>query len=137
MSKTSETPKTDAIFKKITRLRGEGPFTDEEIHDDSFRKRHERDSETFEKAKGAIKTLADIVNGMGNNEIIRAAVVDEIIRTHRHLQTLLLSFGDLATLSEENEHRWTDGRNEFVYTLLQKMKAKLGESDFYFRDVRP
>lgn len=131
-----KTPKTDAICKVIARLEGR-EMSDEDMNDESRRKSLRRDHDTFLKAKEAIKTLADIVNGSGNNRIIRAAVVDEIIRTHRHLQsellqTLLLAFGDLATLAEEDEHRWTDGRNEFVYTLLQKMKAKLGEKDFYF-----
>lgn len=137
MSDDKKTPKTDAIIKVISRLEGRGPFTDEEIEDETFRKMHRRDSDTFAKVKAAIKVLADTINGSGNNRIIRAAVVDEIIRTHRHLQqellsTLLLSFGDLASLAEEDEARWTDGRNDHIYTVLQKMKAKLGEKDFYF-----
>jgi hypothetical protein len=137
MSDDKKTPKTEAILKVIGRLEGHGPFTDAELEDETFRKWHRRDSDTFAKVREAIKTLADIVNGSGNNRIIRAAVVNEIIRTHRHLQqellsTLLLAFGDLASLAEEDEARWTDGRNEHIYDVLQKMKAKLGEKDFYF-----
>jgi hypothetical protein len=137
MSDDKKTPKTEAILNVIGRLEGHGPFTDEEIGSETFRSIHRRDSDTFTKAREAIKTLANIVNGSGNNRIIRAAVVNEIVRTHRHLQqellsTLLLAFGDLATLAEEDESRWTDGRNEHIYDVLQKMKAKLGEKDFYF-----
>lgn len=137
MSDDAKTPKSDAIIKVIERLKGRGPFTDEELESESFRNSHRRDSDTFAKVKDAIKVLANTINGSGNNRIIRAAVVDEIIRTHRHLQqellsTLLLAFGDLASLAEEDEHRWTDGRNEHIYDVLQKMKAKLGEKDFYF-----
>lgn len=137
---SSDEPKTDAIFKVIRRLEGRDEFTDEELDNESFMKAARRDHDTFEKAKGAIELLGTIINGSSNNRIIRAAIVAEMIRTHRHLQnellmTMLLAFGDLADLATENEARWTDGRNDYAYGLLQKMRAKL-DQDFYFDSPR-
>lgn len=136
----SGTRKTDAILRAISRLEGHGPYTDEELEGETFRGLYERDFETFGKAREAIKTLTDLINGSGNDAVIRSAIVREIVHTHRHLQgellnTLLLAFGDLATLAHEDEARWTDGRNAWVYTVLQKMVAKL-DTDFYFHPPR-
>lgn len=126
---------TKAILKVIQRLEGKDSFTDEEQEKD-FCESLKRDHRTYQKVREAIKILTDTINSYGNDRIIRAAFVSEITKTHRYLQqelltTLLSSFGDLASLAEENEHRWTDYRNAHIYDVFKKMKAKLN-SDFHF-----
>jgi len=95
-----------------------------------------RDGETFAKAREAIKTLADIVNGSGNDRIIRAAIVAEMVRTHRYLQnelifTIIRALGDLGTLGTEEPSRWTDARNEIAYRALATLREKLDEAVYF------
>lgn len=133
MSDVSSTPRTDKILEAIREI---GTFTDEERMDERRREAKLRDVETFEKVRGAIETLASVVNGSGNHRIIRAAFVAEMTRTHRHLQgeliyTLLRALGDLGMLAQEDSSRWTDARNARVYQVLAKLRGDLA-NEVYF-----
>src|SRR4051812_13069542 len=77
----------------------------------------------FDKVRAAFKVLADFSNSSGNSEIIRYALIDEMLRTHRFLQAkvlqqLLLGLGDLGLLVKEEPATYADGRNEFEMKLL-------------------
>src|SRR3972149_3765081 len=81
-------PRTDEILGAISKLDPETihrHLTDEEMANDALMGGLRRDAETFQKARKAIEALANIVNGMGNNKILRSAIVAEILRTHRFL----------------------------------------------------
>lgn len=128
---------TEDFWKRISVLSGEN--LPEDIHEPENKWKLDlarRDSKTFEEAKTAIRKLADIVNGSGNDTIMRSAIVAEMLRTHRYLQnelinTLILSLGDLGTMFSEEPNSVSDARNAWALELCKKLRDKLDKDIFF------
>jgi len=91
--------------------------------------------EQYQKVRSAFESLGNIVNG-GENNLVRAAMASEIIRTHRYLQgsliiELLRGLGDLGALYDENPSRYADDRNDFVMKLCSKLRKTFKDELFY------
>lgn len=126
------------ILKRIEELEGMGEYTEEQLADEYFIRRKRLDMDTYKEAKKAFETLANIVNKAGGDKIVQTALVGELVRTHRYLQAgliheLVIGLGDLGGMYRENKARWSDGRNEHVMGLCERLR-KAFQDDLFWKD---
>jgi hypothetical protein len=125
----------DAILNSINEITGHFPGA--VPLDEQAARTRLRDQQTFNDVKAAVKVLADTINGSGNAPIIRAAIVDELLRTHRYLEndliiTVLQALGDIGALNKQTPARYSDARNETAMKLCGTIREKF-ENELFWR----
>lgn len=128
--------KTDKILNSIRKV-ANPDLSGKDLSEWAF-KVYQRDRETFEKAEKAVEALANLINVMGSEAIVRAGLINGFLRTHRYLEcklieTLLLVLGDLGTMYSEHPERFADARNEFALKLCEKLREDFNDK-LYWQD---
>lgn len=131
--------RSDAVFQKVRELSGqidpeELGISCDDAHYESRIENERRRHEDFRKAKEAIETLGNIING--RDGLVRTAIVHEMLRTHRFLQgklieEILYALGDMGKMYSEDPTRWADARNEFHMNLCVKLREKFENELFW------
>lgn len=136
--------RTEDILGRIERLdygSMHRSLSDADLGNEVLMTRLSRDADRFAEAREAVKRLASLVGGCGDQAILRAAFVAEVVGTHRHTQegllfAILAGMADLATLSEEDPGEWMDPRNALAYASLQAIVRRC-ERDIYLGRATP
>lgn len=133
--------KTDEITKGIRELSGmidpeELGISSDDVHYESRIENERKRHEDFRKAKEAIRTLGNIINGRDN--LVKLAIIDDMFRTHRHLQGKLIeeiiyALGDMGAMFQESPEMWSDARNEFHLKLCATLRERF-KNELFWRD---